>query len=141
MVVAIASKHMRVRRSALHAQLPAYKDSRAALPESLFHDPNGFGAIVCGCYDLSAAARVGEESKGINRDEVTKYVAGQSGGFAVSRWCSGRTLVAFAAEGLRRCCSSAVEAALFVERAIDHAVIGNNFAIQFVAPYWSISIS
>jgi hypothetical protein len=141
MVVAIASKHMCVGRSALHARLPVYKDSRVAFPESLFHDPNGSGAIVCGCCDLSAAVGIGEENKGINRDEVTKSVVGRSGGFAVSRWCSGRTLVAFAAQGLRRCCSSVVEAGLFVEWAIDHTVIGNNFAIQFAAPYWSISIS
>jgi hypothetical protein len=49
--------------------------------------------------------------------------------------------VAFAAGGLRRCCSSTIEAGLSVERAIDHAVIGSNFAIQFAAPYRSISIS
>jgi hypothetical protein len=91
--------------------------------------------------DLGAVVGIWGKSKEIGRSEVIRLVISRSGGFAVLRWCSRGTLVAFAVEEFRRCCASTVEADLFVVWAIDHAVKGNNSAIQFVAQYRSISIS
>ena len=111
--------------------------SNSSIPTVRSHHSSACGFRV----SYAAAVGVWGKSKEISRGEVIRLVISRSGGFVVLRWCSGETLASFAAEELRRCRASAVEAGLSVVRAIDHTVKGNKSTIQFIAQYRSICIS